>query len=830
MSDFSLKMSQVILEDDQFKSAYNSLFTAYLSKLVGEEFEVETDTSRKLSTCVQYFYKSGNEKITQEGASLLSMMLDIFGEQTPELIQIAENLFYQVGDFPNLQLLGNTFHKLNFYEPFLNKIEKDIRSEFNTVREIEYPLTDYQRSLWHELINDQDIITSAPTSAGKSYLVLHYLVERLINSDGAFAAVIVPTRALISEISKKILEITKAKGASKDIEVCTIPKEGPFKDKTFFVMTQERLFEVLQSGDITFNFLFIDEAHNISDNTRGVLLHLTLQKLIEGSNPQIITSMPSRRYENAFSSVFEGIDFTKNSTFHSPVSKLLIEVKLTGRNICFTRVGGLGKHTIPKKFNGRNLGKIVYRIGKNDSNIIYRNQTNYCEATAQDISDLITEDVDSDALREAADYVENFLHEEFSLANNLRKGVAFHYGPLPGTIRSMIEDLVRGEEISYVVCTSTLAEGINLPAKNLFLTNPTQPIPFKEPERLESVKINNITGRAGRMLEHFGGNIFLVNHDDWKFQDYFDNDGEEQIDKIPTYYKVLNEDLDKVIKALDGIYDHEEEQYLYYTIANKLIKELGNANLNLTIDSDHLELPSDSVDLLVQKTQEAFENLAVDQFTLEANPSIGFIQQSRLYNLILENDDLSMWAIPHPKSPDLYEILLDVVTVLHASGIFLPKETNSLDYICLVTKKWIIGEPIKSIINEQIHYDQQEGNNRDPNASVRRVIKVINNDIRFRLSTALRCFHSLLTSAINLRNLNFQSVKLYTYIEVGACEDRIVQLVNLGLSRDTAIEINRILAPNISVDSLEKLRVLNNQNRFQELHPITQKEIYSLTS
>lgn len=198
--------------------------------------------------------------------------------------------------------------------------------------------------------------------------------------------------------------------------------------------------------------------------------------------------------------------------------------------------------------------------------------------------------VASPELEEAADYIEKFVHEDFSLASNLRKGVAFHYGPLPSSVRVMIERLAKEDLIKYIVCTSTLAEGVNLPAK-IFLENPLQPVIGKESERLEDVKINNITGRAGRMIEHFSGNIFLIDPESWRFKDYFEEKEEENY-KIPTYYRTLNENFFDVLAALSGSYSHSDEnQYSLYTIANKLIRDFLNDNLISSLGSKDLTLP-----------------------------------------------------------------------------------------------------------------------------------------------------------------------------------------------------------------------------------------------
>ncbi|MEW8486881.1 MAG: DEAD/DEAH box helicase [Candidatus Thiodiazotropha sp.] len=828
MSNFYKSLSTKIVDDNNYSQACNDVFESYIYNLIGKNTEFNSKTVKKLSSAIQYFKLSNDQDLFEEGSVLLSMLLQISGKKTPELVAVAENLFIQSGDFPNAQLLRDQYNKFDINLSFIDEIKNRLRINLNTIDEINHPLTDYQRTLWEDLTNDNDVITSAPTSAGKTHIILNYLMHRVANSDGAFAAIVVPTRALISEIARKIYEISRIHYESIDIEICTFPKDGTYKDKTFFVMTQERLFETLQSGDIYFDFLFIDEAHNISDNSRGVLLHLTLQKLLEGSNPQIITSMPSSMYQNAFDSVLDGIEFSKRSTKHSPVSKIMIDVSLKGRNIRLKRLHSKNEVTIKKEFKGTKLADIVYRLGKTESNIVYRNKTNNCEDTANDISNLIPKNIDNPELEDAANYVETFLHEDFSLANNLRKGVAFHYGPLPSTIRTMIEFLTRQGDIKYIVCTSTLAEGINLPSKNLFLQNPMQIIAFNPSKRLEDVKLNNITGRAGRMLKHFSGNIFLIDYDNWDYKDYFDTNNNEA-DKIPTYFRELNNNLESVIDALHGKYSHEEsDQYLYYTIANKLLKEYSSDDLNLTLNANELQLSKKQQQTLESVIKNAYESLRIDRYTLEANPSIGFLQQNKLYKNLIEQENLQQWVLPHPKSTSLYDTLLKICNLLYETGIFIPKETKSLKHLCIIARKWMTGEPLKEIISKQIEHDSKDSTQYNCNKSVRTVIKLINNDIRFRLSNALKCYDSLINDVIRINNVDAESVKLYSYIEAGGCDDRVLNLINFGVSREIALEIDALLPNDTRVKSIDDLKQLYKSLQLNNLHEVSKREIKHL--
>ncbi|GGX54516.1 DEAD/DEAH box helicase [Saccharospirillum salsuginis] len=828
MTNFADKLSEKVFESNAYQLASSNLFSNYVHSLAGNSKSLERSVIKKLVSTAQIFYQSKDDKIRREGASILSMLLDVVGEEHKDIIPIAKNLFINEGDFPNVKLLSDRFDQIQTELGFYSQAQIDFRESLNTVEDLDFLLTDFQRSLWEDLLLEKDIITAAPTSAGKTHIILSYIIKKVTNSDESFAAIIVPTRALISEVAGKVYDLLTGYNNIK-VEVCTVPKEGEFAPRTLFIMTQERLYEVLQSGDLSFDYLFIDEAQNIADSSRGVLLHLTIEKLMEVNYPQVIISMPSQSYQNAFSAVLPKIEFTKEITQHSPVAKIVLSVTPKNRELIITRNNSQNKTIIKKEFKGRKFSNIIYRLGEGQSNIIYQNRTDYCENVANEIAALVSHNIENPLLEEAADYVKKFIHSGFSLAQNLKKGVAFHYGPLPSSLRVMIENLVREDHISYVVCTSTLAEGVNLPAKNLFLRNPMQQSAMYQPwERIEDVKIKNITGRAGRMLQHFSGNVFLIEPDEWKYKDYFD-DVPEVADKVPTYYTTLNNDLPKVISALRGLYDHtEKDQFKFYTIANKLIKEYANGDLENTLTANELSLNDEDKENLRLTIKTANDSLEVAPLTLEANPTVGYIQQDSLLSFIRSQKDLKNWILPHPKSADLFERLLSVTTKLYEHGVYIPSDGYSVKYVVLISKKWIQGHSLRDIILKQIDWDEEKSEKYDVNRSVRSVIKVINNDIRFRLSNAIRCYEYLLSSVLIERNENIISSKLHSFMEVGACDERMVNLINIGLSREAAKEIDDKLDKSLDIQSAGSLLKMLNEGKLGSIHGVTIKEIKNL--
>lgn len=840
MSDFYIELSERILSSNDFKKCSLELFKCYANYLVGDTYKLDRLLVKKMATASQVFYKTQEEKYLKQGSSILSMLIDTCAEDYPEIVPISDFLFSSVGDFPNVKLLENRFPQISFRHNIFTDSSQSYKKALNNVEELGLVLTDFQRNLWDDLQAGEDVITVAPTSAGKTHIILHYLLSEVINSDGAFAAIVVPTRALITEVSSKIFEMAKERGYEKDIEICTIPKDEVFSDRTFFVMTQERLHEILLRGDIYFDFLFIDEAHNISDEGRGVFLHLTLERILEDSSPQIIIGMPSPQYQNSFSSIFKEVKFTKAITAHSPVSKLIFEVRAKGTNLEISKRGSDDKITLPKKFKNKKLADIVLRLGKNESNIIYRNQTNHCEHIADEIAKRVTDYEVNDTLNEASEYIQHFIHDDFTLVENIKKGVAFHYSPLPTSVRILIENLVKEGLIKFISCTSTLAEGVNLPAKNLFMLNPTfKNGIYNKTVRIEDVKINNITGRAGRMLHHFSGNIFLVEPDDWTFKDYFDEDDNKKEEKIPTYYKLINENTNEVLRTLTGFQPDDEDHSKFYSVANKLIKSYGNGDLDSTFSSPDIKLDDYTINGLKQVIETAYLNLKVPPLILESNPTTGYIQQNKVFEFLTSEIDLNDWSLPYPWSDEFYDRILKIAFKLIELGVFIPSGNYTADYICYIAKKWVQNNSLKDMINSQIEWDKNnivKKNSRDDekevkiNRSVKNIINVINNDIRFRLSNAVKCYFTLFALAARMKKSDAQSIKLHYYLEIGASDERMMSLINLGLSREASKEISDNTSKSRMYNGISDLIQLLNSSEINGIHRVIKKEIEHLLS
>ena len=156
-----------------------------------------------------------------------------------------------------------------------------------------FVLNEFQKEVYTSFQDNDAISISAPTSAGKSFVLLHLLSNFILEAHNPKIIYIVPTRALIQQVEMDIRQHLKDSNISATVtSVPVLP--GDFNQSScVFVFTQERLQWVLsEHTDINFDLVIVDEAHKISDNSRGILLSQVLQKVSYMGNCKFVFASP----------------------------------------------------------------------------------------------------------------------------------------------------------------------------------------------------------------------------------------------------------------------------------------------------------------------------------------------------------------------------------------------------------------------------------------------------------------------------------------------------------------------------------------------------------
>ena len=107
-------------------------------------------------------------------------------------------------------------------------------------------------------------------------------------------------------------------------------------------------------------------------------------------------------------------------------------------------------------------------------------------------------------LQNAVSWLSREYHREWQLTKGLEYGIGLHHGRVPRSIAEYIVRAFNDGQLRFLVCTSTLIEGVNTKAKNVVIFDNKI-----ARQKFDYFTFNNIRGRSGRMFQHFVGRVYL---------------------------------------------------------------------------------------------------------------------------------------------------------------------------------------------------------------------------------------------------------------------------------------------------------------------------------
>ena len=705
----------------------------------------------------------------------------------------------------------------------------------------------FQCSFW-ESVNTHDWISiSAPTSAGKSFIIGRWLAEYLQNNPQPTVVYIVPTRALIQQVQRDIEGIIKSEHV-ENTSVVTLPLKSSLKvDKAnIFVFTQERLHVLLAAfnNDISIDLLIVDEAQKIGDNYRGVLLQQAVEA-VAFRNPQCRIIFASPMTENPdimLEDTPDGVSREALVSEDTMVNQNLIWVsQVSGQPkrwsvelILEEKPVGIGIIQLPSSPAppSKRLPFVTYSMGNSKGgNIIYVNGAADAEKRAKQFYDLIGDDSESSEDKEIHDLIEliqKTIHREYSLGNVLRRGVAFHYGNMPLLIRTEIERLFRENKIKYLVCTSTLIEGVNMPCQSIFVQGPTK----GRGKPMSPSDFWNLAGRAGRWGREFQGNVVCV---DAKRVDVWKEGaprGRTKFRISRTSDKVLLES-DELLLFIENPTQREEADKnpnLEYVFSYLVSSYIRNSSIASAIWARRF--PEELIRTLDERIAEIVGNLKTPQEVVLRNPGISPIAMDSLlvyFNERTVNRKESVEGlIPVPaESEDAFD---EYIKILHRINRYLGKvfgKGNRVRQLALLIVDWMRGYPLARIISSREKY---YGRN-DLHGLIRNTMKDVEEYARFQAPKYLACYVDLLRvylENIERKDLVERLLELNVLLEFGVSQTTQLSLIGLGLSRSSAIAISEIIAD----DSLNEYECLNwlkeNDWMTQDMPELIKREVANL--
>lgn len=357
---------------------------------------------------------------------------------------------------------------------------------------------------------------SGPTSMGKSFVVQTYIQQSIENGSTDNFAILVPTKALINEVRSNLIGALQSKLKELNYRIVTASGDLVLQQEhhIIFVMTPERLLHMMiERKNIHIDFLFIDEAHKIGGRGGRATYYFKVLTQIgrQQELPTVIFASPNIPNPEVYLNIIPGIetaDMKKLASRFAPVCQFKYFLNVPGH-------GGYYYNDYTKQFErcytipeGQELCDIVATVGQDKQNVVYcSSRRSVLEQAVKYARNLHPKDDDS--LKTLAAEIRQEVHDDCYLADLIVKGVAYHVGYLPANIRLRIEKSFEKGDLRTIFCTSTLIEGVNLPADNLFITS------YRNgPSNMDEVEFRNLVGRVGRIKYNLYGNVVLVKLDD----------------------------------------------------------------------------------------------------------------------------------------------------------------------------------------------------------------------------------------------------------------------------------------------------------------------------
>lgn len=776
-------------------------------------------------------------------------------------------IFSRVGNLVATRLFDN-FSTLaeDGFDAVLNlELAKEWNQKTITLSETDKVIASrFQKELWDDLNSKQQISISAPTSAGKSFVIKKYLKKCFLEKELFSALYIVPSRALLNQVSEEF----RNEIGIDNVDIKTAFVDQIFdskKSKQIYVLTPERCLRLIQQAikqGIIIDFIFVDEIQNVEDEDgRGSLLEYVLKELsslfpqsqivIAGPNIEDSSSLfnrifgnPSHPVETTVSPVFQIKTVIRPDTDNN----IRISIKsVVGREQTFTLQTTFNLKNKINKSYADGIPYLIDFFAKGDQNIIYSPRTDYVEdwaisfvANTEQVSPLVERETS-----ELIEYLEEEIHPKYYLIECLKRKAAFHHSKLPDIVRKEIEDGFLDGRIKNLFCTSTLLEGVNLPANNLFIVSPK-----KLNDELTPFEFGNLIGRAGRIKDSLYGTIYCIereNNTSWA-EEYYDKTHQKEV--LSVTEKALI-DFSAFANCIDKPIDEISEPKMLNSVIFLRHKFLKNKT-ELIDYLTRKKLSDSSIDTLVDKISNSLANLTIPSDVSSINPSIDPIKQNELY-LLIDKTGIENWAIT-PNSnfynaikkedkdkfafseTNLYWQLVSIMERLDpifkiADEVFFKHQiTLSIRQICYYGVRWLQNTSYKDAIDADIkfyttHSNEQKRINAenadDINRRINEVIKINSTVVTYILVKYLKLLNDVtepLMSPKQLEKYKF-SLALPVMLELGTSEPIIIKLVSKGIARSIAIRIFDEFKKEVRADDVDVFEWLKTKKTLN-LKPI----------
>lgn len=371
----------------------------------------------------------------------------------------------------------------------LDLIEENIKDvltnvQLNNFRYKSYIETLEQNKLRNSLgILEKEISITAPTSYGKSELIIEHIKSNLERK----IAIIVPSKSLLNQTYKNL---------RKNIDDYKIIYHDEMYDSErefIAILTQERALRMLENDGLSFDSIYIDEAHNILNRDNRSILLTRLLRINRLRNPEnkVVYLSPLIDDSNKLNLFLEQNIVDKRINFNLKQPEYILKSSSN------TQIYNKYSNQFYLKTTDT-LDYIEYIKGNlKQKNFIYLRKPKDIEEFVRRICNELPDIEINSELENLIKELEYSIHKEYWMIKLIKKGIIYLHGKMPDILKEYLE--YQFKEISalkILVANHVILEGINLPIDNLYILTVHS---LKEKDAI------NLIGRVNRLNYIFNG-------------------------------------------------------------------------------------------------------------------------------------------------------------------------------------------------------------------------------------------------------------------------------------------------------------------------------------
>lgn len=390
---------------------------------------------------------------------------------------------------------------------FLNKYVAHLKDD----RRIDSLWPPQFQSLEGGVLGQNNFLLISKPGSGKTLVAELVMVYEFLEK-GNTSVYLVPYKSLAEEkykdFSKQLgtfgFNVNKSTGSSRR------SPNKLFGNSNIVVLTYEKFDYYLRNFPSIVSQIgtvVVDEFHKLNDTDRGPHLEITVSRLLK-DHPEVKIVGLSATISNP-DEIADWLEAEQTNTGDWQKNEIIEGICYEESNEIVFYGDDKRKESLEKYVDSAKQNAILNFIkGEGNRGLVFASKRRIARNMASAVGEYIEKHPKSydisqnqEKLDEVSERIKDIPGSQGKNLKTLRKlvkrGVAFHHAGLPPEAKNIIEESYRNGLLKIVVCTPTLAAGVNLPVKRVFILEPRVGSETKG-EKISVSMYKNLVGRAGR--------------------------------------------------------------------------------------------------------------------------------------------------------------------------------------------------------------------------------------------------------------------------------------------------------------------------------------------